>query len=111
MITLDDLRRAAGACGEAALANALARSTTPEADASALMRRRLAAAGLTTADTGDQQPARCQCGGDMPGRCPGPHACPMVDDRAPCRVCGERTRHRQDFDDTWICDECEENEE
>lgn len=20
---------------------------------------------------------RCQCGGDMPGRCPGPHACPM----------------------------------
>lgn len=20
---------------------------------------------------------RCQCGGDMPGRCPGPSACPM----------------------------------
>lgn len=21
---------------------------------------------------------RCQCGGDMPGRCPGPRFCPMV---------------------------------
>ena len=20
----------------------------------------------------------CQCGGDMPGRCPGPEACPMA---------------------------------
>lgn len=24
-----------------------------------------------------KRPTRCQCGGDMPGRCPGPHACPM----------------------------------
>ena len=24
---------------------------------------------------------RCQCGGDMPGICPGPHACPMCQER------------------------------
>lgn len=23
---------------------------------------------------------RCKCGGDMPGRCPGPRNCPMCDD-------------------------------
>lgn len=23
---------------------------------------------------------RCQCGGDMPGTCPGPANCPMCDD-------------------------------
>lgn len=22
---------------------------------------------------------RCRCGGDMPGRCPGPASCPMCD--------------------------------
>ena len=24
--------------------------------------------------------AGCRCGGDMPGTCPGAHACPMCDD-------------------------------
>lgn len=29
-------------------------------------------------DWADERPSsRCQCGGDMPGRCPGPSLCPM----------------------------------
>lgn len=27
-----------------------------------------------------------------------------------CRICDCRTHHRQDADDTWICETCEEEE-
>lgn len=37
-------------------------------------RRREAAARRHRYERGD-----CQCGGDMPGRCPGPELCPMAD--------------------------------
>lgn len=29
------------------------------------------------ADRDARRATRCQCGGDMPGRCPGPAFCPM----------------------------------
>ena len=36
-----------------------------------------------------RNPASCRCGGDMPGHCPGPAACPMCAPTSPeCEVCG-----------------------
>lgn len=52
---------------------------------------------------------RCRCG-DMPGRCPGPAACPMCDAGPTCVACGDeitRTRRAtQAADDTWTCEHC-----
>ncbi len=49
----------------------------------------------------------CECGKpDWPGRCPGPANCPCVDNEPKCRDCGDDTRHRQDSDDTWVCQTC-----
>jgi hypothetical protein len=48
----------------------------------------------------------------MPGHCPGPAACPCVDDRPACRDCGERysvsRMHSQAADDSFICEDCAE---
>lgn len=55
-------------------------------------------------------PQRCRCGGDLPGRCPGPSACPLESPGPECRVCNHATSHRQDADDTWICADCEDIE-
>ncbi len=34
--------------------------------------------------------SHCQCGGDMPGRCPGPANCPLCQpDPELCECCGE----------------------
>ena len=35
-----------------------------------------------------RNPGSCRCGGDMPGRCPGPNNCPMCAPPAPtCEIC------------------------
>lgn len=65
-------------------------------------------------DAGDfptRWPRGCVCGTDLPGNCPGRQNCPYSGDMdTHCRVCRERTTHRQDADDTWICEACEQDE-
>lgn len=52
----------------------------------------------------------CQCGmPDLPGMCPGPANCAMVDNRPKCKTCGEPVREReavQHADDSWTCPDC-----
>ena len=56
----------------------------------------------------------CRCGGDMPGRCPGPANCPMCDSGPTCGTCGDEitrtSRATQDAHDVWTCEHCIEGE-